>query len=106
MTGYSGQKLLDALHEAGLTDWRASPDGLVTRYLTGDFATGLDLVNKIGAAAEEADHHPDLTLTFPQLDVRLISHDVKSVTDRDLSMARKISGLAAALGISPGDPEE
>lgn len=102
MTGYSGQKLLDALHDAGLTDWQVTPDGIHTRYLSGDFATGLELVNRIGAAAEEANHHPDLTLTYPQVDVHLFSHDVEAVTDRDLGMARTISDLAAELDIAAG----
>lgn len=99
MTGYSGQQLLTALEDAGLKDWQVLPEGIRTRYLTGDFAKGLELVNQIGAAAQEANHHPDLGLSYDYLDVRLISHDVDAVTDRDLSMARRISDLAAELGI-------
>lgn len=100
MTGYSGKKLLAALEDAGLAGWEASPDGIHASYNTGDFATGLELVNRIGAAAEEANHHPDLKLTYPQVDVQLISHDVAAVTERDLDLARRISELAAELGVA------
>ena len=103
MTGYSGQQLLAALADEGLADWQVLPEGIRTRYLSGDFASGLELVNRVGAAAEEANHHPDLGLSYDYLDVRLISHDVGAVTDRDLRMARRISDLAAELGIS-ADP--
>src|SRR6476659_1192056 len=64
---------------AGLDDWRQLFSALHTRYLTGDFATGLALVNEIGALAEEAHHHPDLDLRNPPLNVALMSHDVFGV---------------------------
>ena len=84
---------------AGLTDWSLLQAGLHTRLLTKDFATGLRLVNAIGDAAEAADHHPDLDLRYAYVDVRLVSHDVQAVTDRDVRLARTISDLAAAAGV-------
>ena len=84
---------------AGLDDWTLLLDGLHTRLLTGDFATGLRLVALIGAASEAADHHPDLDLRYTHLDLRLTSHDVHAVTGRDLALARTISALSAAEGV-------
>ncbi len=89
--------------DAGLADWSLLPDGLHTRLLTKDFATGLRLVQQIGAAAEAADHHPDLDLRYAYVDVRTISHDVGAVTGRDVRLARTISELAAAEGVA-ADP--
>ena len=86
--------------EAGLDDWRWLVGGLHARFATGDFATGLALADAVGAAAEEANHHPDLDLRYPHLSVRLLSHDVGGVTERDLRMARRISDLAAAAGVA------
>ena len=106
MTGYTGQQLEQALQEAQLTDWQASPDGgLRARYGTGDFMSGLELVQRIAAVAEDAGHHPDLLLTYPHVDVRLISHDVEAVTDRDLQLAQQISELAAdaEIEVAPTD---
>jgi 4a-hydroxytetrahydrobiopterin dehydratase len=87
--------------EEQLADWEWMVGGIEARYETGGFATGLELVNRIGAAAEEADHHPDLTLTWPLVHVRLVSHDAGGVTSRDVAMARRISALAADLGVTP-----
>lgn len=86
--------------DAGLDDWRQVLDRLKARFRTGDFATGLSLVERIGAAAEEADHHPDVTLTYPEVLVTLSSHDVRGITARDLDLARRISGFAADLGVA------
>lgn len=87
--------------EAGLPDWRMVSDVLHARFETGSFSKGLDLVNRIGAAAEERNHHPDIVLTYPCVDVRLSSHDVGGVTSRDIDLAGVISGLAADVGATP-----
>ncbi|MEU4562348.1 VOC family protein [Actinoplanes sp. NPDC023936] len=73
---------------------------LRTRLRTGDFATGLALVNAIGAAAEAADHHPDLDLRYSWVDVGLVSHDAGAVTERDIRMARTITDLAGQAGVA------
>lgn len=87
------------VREAGLDDWRLLLTGIRARFRTGDFATGLALVDRIGAAAEEADHHPDVSLTYPEVIVTLSSHDVGGITSRDLDLARRISSFAAEAGV-------
>mgnify|MGYP002715562412 CR=1 FL=1 len=83
---------------AGLTDWRLLAGRLQARFAPADYAAGLDLVARIGAAAEDADHHPETTLTYGHVVLTLSSHDVGGVTSRDVRMARRISALAAELG--------
>jgi len=87
------------IEAANLADWRSVVQALQTRFRTRDFATGLRLVNLIGEAAEQANHHPDLDLHYAHLNVRLFSHDVFGVTERDVSLARRISELAAGSGV-------
>jgi 4a-hydroxytetrahydrobiopterin dehydratase len=86
-----------------LLDWRILFGALHARFRTGSFATGLDLVNRIGAAAEEMNHHPDVDLRYPHVDVRLTSHDAGGVTRRDVDLARQISGFAEVVG-ADADP--
>ena len=87
------------VRDAALADWRQILGRLKARFRTGDFRTGLALVNKIGAAAEAANHHPDVQLTYSDVIVTLASHDVRGITSRDLDLARQISSHAAELGI-------
>ncbi|WP_030441705.1 4a-hydroxytetrahydrobiopterin dehydratase [Actinoplanes subtropicus] len=84
----------------GLTGWVMLANSLRSRIRSGDFATGLALANAIGRAAEEMNHHPDLDLRYPHLDVRLSSHDDNGVTGRDVRLARTISGLVADAGLT------
>lgn len=93
----TGQQIADA----GLDGWTFLGTHLATRLRTGDFATGLALLDDIGAAAEEANHHPDLDLRYGHLDVRLTSHDSGGVTERDLRMARRVTALAGGHGVRP-----
>lgn len=90
----------DEVRESGLDDWRQVVGILRARFATGDFATGLKLVDQIGAAAEEADHHPDLSLSYSQVLVSLSSHDVGGITRRDIALAERISGFAKDLGVA------
>jgi len=94
----------DQIVEMDLDDWRSMHETLQARFRTGDFATGLELVDGIGAAAEELGHHPDLDLRHGHLNVRLVSHDAGGKTERDVVLARRISALAAALG-AVAEPE-
>jgi 4a-hydroxytetrahydrobiopterin dehydratase len=91
----SGQQIADE----GLDGWAYLLGGLQTRIHTNNFATGLSIVNAIGAAAEEMNHHPDLTLRYTHVDIRLTSHDAHGVTDRDIRLGRAISSIAAGAGV-------
>ncbi|MCY1144957.1 4a-hydroxytetrahydrobiopterin dehydratase [Actinoplanes sp. Pm04-4] len=94
---------LDAKQVAAekLDGWVYLPGGLYSRIETKDFAAGLALVNAIGEAAEQMNHHPDVTLRYPAVDLRLASHDVGGVTSRDVRLAWAISSLAAERGLRP-----
>ena len=94
MSKLTGQQIADE----GLDGWAYLLGGLQTRIHTKNFATGLSVVNAIGAAAEDMNHHPDLNLRYTHVDIRLTSHDEDGVTDRDIRLARAVSSIAAAAG--------
>jgi len=96
MDQLTGQQILDGR----LDDWRKLAQALHARFLTGDFVTGLKFVTAVTGAAERADHHPDVTLTYPFVDLKLVSHDVSHVTQRDIDLARRISEIAREQGIT------
>ncbi|GAA1141992.1 VOC family protein [Ornithinicoccus hortensis] len=95
----------DATHAEGLQDWRYGLGALLARFETGDFATGAALVQSIAEVADELNHHPDVDLRYPYVLVRTTSHDVGTVTSRDLELARRISALAAEVGAPPSPHE-
>jgi 4a-hydroxytetrahydrobiopterin dehydratase len=91
-------------HEAeGVDDWRVLFVGAYAHFSSESFAEGLALVNAIGALAEAANHHPDVDLRYKGVTVHLVSHDVGSLSQRDVRLARQISAAARDLGIA-ADP--
>ena len=96
MEQLTSQEILDA----GLDDWRKLAQALHARFRTGDFVTGLKFVSAVAEAAETANHHPDVRLTYPLVELTLISHDVGRVTQNDIDLAQRISELAREQGIA------
>jgi pterin-4a-carbinolamine dehydratase/predicted RNA-binding protein with PIN domain len=91
-------------HEAvGVEDWRVLFEGACAHFRTGSFATGVELVDVIGKLADAANHHPDVDLRYSGVTVRLSTHDVDGLSERDVELARQISAAAHALGV-PADP--
>jgi 4a-hydroxytetrahydrobiopterin dehydratase len=70
-------------------------DGWIRRlYKTDGWPTTLMLVNQIGFLAEAAWHHPDLTVSFAKVVVKLKTHSENGITDKDFELARKIEEMA------------
>ncbi|PPG37920.1 VOC family protein [Pseudoclavibacter sp. RFBA6] len=89
---------------AGTADWRVVGDGARANFATGNFAKGAAFVAAIAKAADDADHHPDVDLRYGSVMVRLISHDVGDLSERDIALATRVSEIARGLGIeaTPG----
>jgi 4a-hydroxytetrahydrobiopterin dehydratase len=70
-------------------------DGWIRRvYKTDGWPTTLMLVNAIGYLAEAAYHHPDLSVTWGRVVVKLSTHSAGGITDKDFSLARRIEDVA------------
>jgi 4a-hydroxytetrahydrobiopterin dehydratase len=84
----------------GLEDWRLLLRTLQSSFKTDSFSTGVEFAARIAAAANAANHHPDLTITYPRVHVLLTTHDADGLTTRDVDLARTISAIAVELGIT------
>ena len=70
-------------------------DGALEReFRFRDFAEALAFVNRVGAAAAEADHHPDIEIHWNRVKLRWWTHVTGSITDRDRELAARSSELA------------
>jgi 4a-hydroxytetrahydrobiopterin dehydratase len=93
----------DQFQEAdGVENWEVHDDVAVARFRTGSFAAGVTLVQAIGKLADAANHHPDVDLRYPAVTVRLSTHEVHGLSERDIALAREISEAARHLD-APAD---
>src|SRR6266496_3185729 len=85
-------------------------DGWIRRnYKTDGWQTTMMLVNAIGYLAEAAYHHPDLSVTWGRLTVKLSTHSAGGITDKDFELARRIEDVALwrpSGGALTGTPEK
>jgi 4a-hydroxytetrahydrobiopterin dehydratase len=75
-------------------DWQIESGELVRTFLFKDFRESLAFVNKVGEAAEQAGHHPDIDIRYNTVTMALVSHDSGGVTQRDVRMAGTINKIA------------
>ncbi|AAZ55583.1 4a-hydroxytetrahydrobiopterin dehydratase [Thermobifida fusca] len=83
--------LESAMHR--LPAWRREGQAITRTVTVPSFLDGIELVNRVAQAAEEAQHHPDIDIRYTTLTFTLTSHDVGHVTERDLKMAARIDTL-------------
>lgn len=77
-----------------LPGWASHGDSIERVFQFADFVEAMKFVNQIGAAAEAANHHPDILINYNKVTLTLLSHDSGGVTGRDLGMAEKINQVA------------
>ncbi|MCK9517509.1 MAG: 4a-hydroxytetrahydrobiopterin dehydratase [Dehalococcoidia bacterium] len=95
---YTAEQIQDAL--GGLPNWAADGDSLVRQFKFKDHIAAMGFVTKVAMAAEVMNHHPDLRIVYNTVDIRLNSHDVGGVSERDVNLAKKIDDLSG--GTSAG----
>lgn len=85
---------LDALAAELGAEWRVVDEHhLEKHYRFPDFVTALDFVNRVGALAEEQNHHPDLHLAWGRVTVQIWTHKIDGLTESDFVFAAKTETL-------------
>lgn len=73
-----------------LPNWFFEDGWIRRKYKTSGWKATLMVVNTIGHLAEAAWHHPDLTVSYAFVIVKLMTHDAKGITEKDFELAAKI----------------
>jgi 4a-hydroxytetrahydrobiopterin dehydratase len=92
MGGMSTDEIGEALQ--GLTGWAYDGDALIKTFAFSDFAAAIDFMATARPSIDELNHHPEWTNVYNRIDVRLNSHDVGGITDRDFRLASLLDELA------------
>ncbi len=79
---------------AKLRDWKIKSGELVKIFQFKDFVTALEFVNRVGEAAEQAGHHPDIDIRYNRVRLGLVTHDAGGLTAKDFDLAGRADALA------------
>jgi 4a-hydroxytetrahydrobiopterin dehydratase len=88
-----GADAVDAAIAARGLAWRREGDELVKVVKRDRFVGALDFVNRVGALAEAANHHPDIDIRWDSVTLRLSTHSAGGLTESDLALAGEIDAL-------------
>jgi len=87
-----GKELSDLLGQ--LADWTLVAEHHIEKeYRFTDFAEGLEFVNRIGKIAEDEGHHPDISLAWGRVAVKIWTHKIDGLTESDFILAAKIDQI-------------
>ena len=77
-----------------LSGWAFMENQIGKEFQFKDFSEALNFVNKVGAIAEELNHHPDIYLhSWNKVNITVSTHDKGGVTEKDFQLAKKINEL-------------
>ena len=93
----------DALSQAeipaaldALPDWTRDADGkgISRNFKFATFRQAFGFMTRCALAAEKADHHPEWSNVYNRVDIRLTSHDVGGLSQRDVHLAKIFDKIA------------
>lgn len=82
----------------GLPQWRREGAAIIRTVELPTFPDAIALVDRVAAAAQARDHHPDIDIRWRTLTFTCATHSAGGITRLDVELAREIDRLA-----SPGD---
>lgn len=96
------QEQIEARLAEELPHWYYENGWIRRKYKTNSWKGTLMVVNTVGHLAEAAWHHPDLTVSYAFVIVKLMNHAAKGVTNKDFALAKKIEEV---IQWNPGEDE-
>jgi 4a-hydroxytetrahydrobiopterin dehydratase len=74
-------------------EWELEGKAMTRTIEFEDFMEGIDFVNLLAEVAEEAQHHPDITISYSKVTISLTTHEAGGITEDDIELADRIGNL-------------
>jgi 4a-hydroxytetrahydrobiopterin dehydratase len=95
MAELSEEEIGRALAGGDLPGWRYDRGEIFKQYKFETFMDAVAFIDRIAEEAEAANHHPDLENHYNRVRVALHTWSENAVTEKDISLARRIESVAA-----------
>lgn len=86
-----------------LPGWRLKEQQLFCSMQFQNFVEAIAFINQLVEPAEKIAHHPDLTISYNQVELSLFTHDANGLTKLDFDLAETITQLPKFPGCKPGE---
>jgi 4a-hydroxytetrahydrobiopterin dehydratase len=77
-----------------LNGWRQRGEYIVKSFDRGDFVGSVKFVDSMVEPAEEMNHHPDIAISWSQVEVAISTHAEGGLSENDFELAKKVEALA------------
>lgn len=79
-----------------LKGWSETPgrDAIAKTFKFADFNAAFGFMTRVALKADQMDHHPEWSNVYSRVEVVLTTHDAGGVTDKDVTLAKFMDGLA------------
>ncbi len=79
---------------SGLAGWRYADGALQKEFVFAGFPEAIAFLTRLVPGAEEADHHPDLRISYKRVFVIYATHSEGGVTEKDIAGAHRADQCA------------
>ena len=108
---YSDEEVKERLSKE-LPNWVLEGGWIRRKIKTHSWKSTLMVINTVGHLSEAAWHHPDISASYSWVEIKLMNHATKGITDKDFDLAKKIEEVVCwipqkssdALTGTPDDP--
>jgi 4a-hydroxytetrahydrobiopterin dehydratase len=90
--------MADLLTDAEIADglpaaWERDGDEIVRTFEFDSYLDGVGFAAGAGGIAEDAWHHPEMTIRWGEVEVRFTTHDAGGITEKDLALAARLDDV-------------
>jgi 4a-hydroxytetrahydrobiopterin dehydratase len=80
---------------ANMPEWAEVGGSIQRTFGFPNFVAAMEFVNKVAAAAEADQHHPDILIRYNKVTMSLNTHDAGGITAKDFALAAKMDAMVA-----------
>ena len=73
--------------------WDREGDEIVRTFEFDGYLDASGFLGAVAGLAEDAFHHPDMTITWGEVEVRFTTHDAGGITEKDIDLAERVNGI-------------
>lgn len=91
MKKYAHAEIIAKLN--ALPGWRLEDDFITKTFVFKDFSEAFGFLGRVALISEAIAHHPDWSGVYNKVTIKLNTHDVGGITDRDFDFAQRVEQL-------------
>lgn len=76
-----------------IPEWELNEDSISRSFEFDEYQLAIDFVNAVAEIAEEAKHHPDISINYTSVTLVLTTHSKGGLTESDFEVAVRIDSL-------------